>query len=233
MGSGCFKWCLDKTTRGSGLILKHRKLHWHVRKNFTVRVTKHWNRLTRKVAETPFLEILNILSVQDYPPWSRGLGLDDPKRSLPTSTILWFCETKHVQKQFSQGGNNFRRCKTLSLVLLVLLRLQAHNEHHLELQSAVWPLVAKVSMWAIMTHSMTAYCYLFLLISRWNFLKLLRTPAPVQLGFNPWVPPACLRPQGNMAGWCHWGLHWFVTSHTALRPQLHLLHCHLLRTVSC
>lgn len=66
MGSGCFKWCLDKTTRGSGLILKHRKLHWHVRKNFTVRVTKHWNRLSRAVADSPALEIVKkhyVLSV--------------------------------------------------------------------------------------------------------------------------------------------------------------------------
>jgi len=26
------------------------------------------------------------------PCFGRGVGLDDPQRSLPTSTILWFCE---------------------------------------------------------------------------------------------------------------------------------------------
>ena len=29
------------------------------------------------------------------PCFGRGVGLDDPQRSLPTSTILWFCEKHH------------------------------------------------------------------------------------------------------------------------------------------
>ncbi|KGL82254.1 hypothetical protein N309_11788, partial [Tinamus guttatus] len=41
----------------NGCKLKHRKFNLHVRKNLTVRVTKSWNRLPRKVVESPSLEI--------------------------------------------------------------------------------------------------------------------------------------------------------------------------------
>jgi len=44
-------------TRGNGHNLKHRKFQLNVRKNFTLRVTEHWNRLPRVVVDSPALEI--------------------------------------------------------------------------------------------------------------------------------------------------------------------------------
>lgn len=49
----------DNRTRSNRYKQKHRKFHLHMRANFIVRVTEHWNRLLgeKGVAETPPLKI--------------------------------------------------------------------------------------------------------------------------------------------------------------------------------
>ncbi|KFV84472.1 hypothetical protein N308_05212, partial [Struthio camelus australis] len=44
----------------NGHKLKHRQSYLNRRKNFTVRVTEHWNRLPREVVESSSLEIFKI-----------------------------------------------------------------------------------------------------------------------------------------------------------------------------
>jgi len=49
---------LSERTRGNGPKLKCRKFRLNMRKNFfTLRVTEHWNRLSRGVVDSPSLEI--------------------------------------------------------------------------------------------------------------------------------------------------------------------------------
>ena len=77
MGPSSFQWCPATGQRGNRHKLKHRKFHLNMRKNyFSLRVTEHWNRLPRDVAESPSLEIFKT-------------RLDKVLCSLLWVTLLW------------------------------------------------------------------------------------------------------------------------------------------------
>jgi len=43
--------------RGNGQKLEHRKFHTNTEDELSVRVTEHWNRVTREAVESPSLKI--------------------------------------------------------------------------------------------------------------------------------------------------------------------------------
>ena len=91
-------------TRGNGHKLKPRKLQLNRRKNFfPLRVMEPWPRLPREAVESPSLEIFQtrldtvLCSLLWVTLLGQRVGLGDPQRSLPTPTILWFCELDGVR----------------------------------------------------------------------------------------------------------------------------------------
>lgn len=71
--------------RGNGFKLKEGGFGLDIRmKFFTLRLVKHWNRLSREIVDASSLEAIKASldtalsnSVKDTPAHSRGLGLDD------------------------------------------------------------------------------------------------------------------------------------------------------------
>lgn len=92
-----FQWC--PVTGGNGHKLNHMKFHWNKINHFLLwGWYNYWNWLFSEVVDSrslgdtqnPTRHSAGQPSAPD-PAVSRGEGLDDLQRPLPTWTILWFC----------------------------------------------------------------------------------------------------------------------------------------------
>lgn len=55
------------TGQGKSFKLKEGRFRFEIRKNFfTIRVVRHWNRLSREVLDAPFLEVFQIWVGQGF-----------------------------------------------------------------------------------------------------------------------------------------------------------------------
>ena len=100
MGPDSFQWCpaIGQGTTGTNWSIA---ILSELRKNFFIlRVTQPWNRLPRDFVDSFFWRYSRPTWTQScaaccrWPCFSRGVGLDDPQRSLSAPTILWCCEMK-------------------------------------------------------------------------------------------------------------------------------------------
>ena len=82
-----------------------------MRKNyFSLRVMEPWPRLPREAVESPSLEIFQpcldavLCSLLWVTLLGQGVGLGDPQRTLPTLTILGFCDSMEAMTSMSVGA---------------------------------------------------------------------------------------------------------------------------------
>jgi len=78
---------LGEQERGNGFKRKSGSFRLDIRKKFfTMRVVKHWNRLSREVIDAPSLEtfkarldgaLSNLIQLMMFPLTAGGIGLDD------------------------------------------------------------------------------------------------------------------------------------------------------------